>query len=404
MTLTIPTNWRDDFLDSVDLSCVKAVYGKLPSDSVGGGRASAALSPVSKASARAHIREIRSRGIQFNYLLNATCMDNLEFTRSGRKRIRALLDWICESGADTVTLALPQLVALVKQKYPTLAVSVSTNVMVDNLERVRYWEEFGVDQITLSYSDVNRDFAELKRIAEHATCDIQLICNLICRRHCPFQAAHANFHSHASQSGHVSGGLPIDYCCLFCLIRIFSDPSEIMRSGWVRPEDLRVYEDVGIHSFKLVERGLNTPDIARIVGAYTARRYDGDFLDLIPTLSKYRYITEPLTGHLAKRFFSLTKARPFAMLREARKLRELTTRKAFADSFGLHVDNRKLDGFIERFRDQSCRSTVCEECRYCDGYAREAITVLGDDKEREETLALLTGFFEQLTAGDLFEP
>jgi collagenase-like PrtC family protease len=403
MELTIPTNWSKDFLDSVDLSRVSEVYGKLPSDAVGGGRASAVFKSVSKAAARDQIRAIRARGIRFNYLLNATCMDNLEFTRAGRKRLRALLDWICESGADSVTLALPQLVALVKKQYPQLRVSVSTNVMVDNLERVRYWEEFGVDQITLSYSDVNRDFAELKRIADHAKCDIQLICNLICRRHCPFQAAHSNFHSHASQSGHVNKRFPVDYCCLFCLIRIFSDPSEIMRSGWIRPEDLKAYEAIGIHRFKLVERGMNTADVVRIVGAYTARHYEGNFLDLIPSLGKYRYITEPSLWHFAKHFFSFTKARPLRLIREASKLSALTRNKAFADSFGLYVDNRELDGFIEHFRRQSCRSTVCEECRYCAAFANKAIKTKGDPGERQKILDALTHFFDELTTGSLFE-
>lgn len=169
----------------MELSSVTEIYGKLPSDFIGGGRASVLLKKLPLARFKEHIREISKRGIIFNYLLNAACLCNKEFSIKEHKEICKLLDLISEHEIPMVTVGLPQIVMLIKSKYPCLKISVSTNCMVDNLERVKYWEEHGADQITISYTDLNRDFKELDRMTKHAKCELQTICNFICRKHCP---------------------------------------------------------------------------------------------------------------------------------------------------------------------------------------------------------------------------
>lgn len=397
--LAIPANWAEDFLEQVDFSAVGEVYGKLPHDEVGGGRASVLFLPVSRRFAARQIGAIRARGMRFNYLLNATCLDNREFSRAGRNRIRRLLDWISEAGADTVTLGLPQLVTLVKKEYPHLRVAITTNVMADNLERVRYWEEWGADQITLSYTDLNRDFGELRRIAAHARCEIVLLCNLICRRFCPFQSLHANFHSHASQSGHGGGRFPLDFYCLHCAAHSFTEPVEILRSPWIRPEDLALYEAAGLRRFKLAERGLRTPELARIVRAYTERRYDGNLLDLIPSLSKYRFVTEASPWHWLRYYAAVHRVRAGALLRQWRRWQALRAQADFARNFGLHVDNAKLDGFLAPFQADGCRGRLCEECGHCARWAARAVRVEGDPAQREAAVRTAREFVDELATG-----
>ena len=402
MKLSIPANWQEAFFDLLDFSAVGEVYGKMPSDVVGGGRASVIFNRVPESRIREHIRRIRERGMRFNYLLNATCMDNLELTKRGYRRIRAFVDRLSGFGVDTVTVGLPFLAAVVKKHNPELRLAVTTNVMVDKLERVRYWEEFGADQITLSYSDVNRDFVELRRIAGHAVCDIQLICNLFCRRHCPFQVLHSNFHSHASQSRHTNRGFPIDFHNLFCMARVFSNPMEIMRSCWIRPEDLRFYEEIGIDRFKLTERGMNTVDLARIVAAYTARRYDGNLADMLPSMSKYEYITNPKAGHLARYFLKPSRIRLRKTIPLFSSLYGLRTKPGYFKSLGVYVDNNRLEGFIRQFAEDRCRGRECEECGWCRQWGDCAITALGEPDEREEVLGLLRRIVDSLVAGDVF--
>ncbi|MCK5686253.1 U32 family peptidase [bacterium] len=402
MKLTIPANWQEDFFDKIDFSKVHEVYGKLPGDFVGGGRASVIFNKVPLSTFKNHVLKIKEMGISFNYLLNATCLDNLEFTRNGNKQIRKLMDMICNAGVDTITLALPQLVKMIKKAYPHLKVSISTNNMVDNIERVRYWEEFGIDKITLSYTDVTRNFKELKRIVKYKKCDVQLICNLMCRRHCPFQQLHSNFHSHASQTSHVNKRLPIDYYCIFCIARIFTDPIEIIRSNWIRPEDLHIYEEIGIDQFKLTERGLNTPDLAKIVSAYTNRSYDGNLFDLIPSMSKYKYITDPKPAHFLKYFSSLTKLKQSTLFKTIKTLLNMRELKDFYSNFGVSIDNKKLDGFLEYFKENPCSNTICEECKYCDKWAEKAVTVCDNADDRIKALKHINTILDDLTSGIMY--
>jgi collagenase-like PrtC family protease len=300
MRLSIPTNWADDFFEKVDLSAVTEIFGKLQSDYIGGGRASVLLKKLPLSRFKEHVKEISKRGIVFNYLLNATCMCNKEFSIKGHREICKLLDFISEHEIPMVTVGLPQIVMLIKSKYPHLKVSVSTNCLVDNLERVKYWEEHGVDQITISYTDLNRDFKELERMTKNAKCELQTICNFICRRHCPQQFFHGAYNSHASQTGTMNDILPIDFYLLTCITRFFTNPYEIIRSSFIRPEDLKYFEKIGLDKFKLGERGINTEDLANIVSAYTNRSYDGNLIDLVPTMSKYKIVSEPSVWHMIK--------------------------------------------------------------------------------------------------------
>ncbi len=402
MKLTIPANWQDDFFDKIDFSKVVEIYGKLPGDFIGGGRASVIFNDVSNSRFKEHVLEIKNKGLSFNYLLNATCLDNLEFTRKGNRKIRKLLDVICNAGADYVTVALPQLIPMIKDKYPELKISVSTNNMVNNLERVRYWEEFGVDKITLSYTDVNRNFKELKRIVKYKKCEVQLICNLVCRRHCPFQQLHSNFHSHASQTSHVNKRLPIDYYCIFCIARIFTNPDEIIRSGWIRPEDLHIYEDIGIDNFKLTERGLNTNDLSKIVKAYSERSYEGNFLDLFPSMSKYKYISTPRKWHFLKYFLKVTKVKVSTVRKLLKNMLDMRDLRDFYNNFGIYIDNKKLDGFIDYFVNNSCSNTVCEECKYCDEWSEKAICVLNNELDRQKAIKNINNILDILTTSALY--
>lgn len=400
MKLSIPTNFDDDFFDRVDLSAVAEIFGKLDHDAVGGGRSSSVFHRLPRRRFQAHVREITRRGIAFNYLLNATCMNNREMTRKGHREIRKLLDFIQESGCAMVTVGLPQLIELIKAKYPALKVSVTTNVMADCLERVRYWEELGADQITVSYADLNRNFKELRRIMRYAKIEVQTIANLVCRRHCPYQTLHGNYHSHASQTGNTEG-YAMDYYCNTCIARFFTDTTDIIKSGWIRPEDLHYYEALGMRKIKLVERGITTEALARIVKAYTEQRYDGNFFDLLPSMSKYKVIVKSGPLHALRHFVKPGKVNLRRLWPLVAELERLKDYPEYYTAMGVYMDNRTLDGFLDRFLEKSCGDTVCEECNYCAAWAKKAITRSspppGFNPPEETMRKITTGF----ATGDL---
>lgn len=94
--------------------------------------------------------------------------------------------------------------------------------------------------------------------------------------------------------------LPIDFYLLTCITRFFTNPYEIIRSSFIRPEDLIHFENIDMDKFKPGERGINKDNLSRIVTAYTNRSYDGNLIDLVPTMSKYKIVSEPSLWHMIK--------------------------------------------------------------------------------------------------------
>lgn len=90
MRLTVATNFEPDLVGTLRGYLVYELFGKLPGDSLGGGRASYMLSPLSKRALAAHVEEAHQNGIRFNYLLkcdlmllvNTNCLQSCPFSQA----------------------------------------------------------------------------------------------------------------------------------------------------------------------------------------------------------------------------------------------------------------------------------------------------------------------------------
>ncbi len=85
--LSVATNFDPLLVESMRKYPVVELFGKLREDAVGGGRAPYQLAPVTRKRLEEHVRHARRAGIEFNYLLNASCLGNREITREGQKEI-----------------------------------------------------------------------------------------------------------------------------------------------------------------------------------------------------------------------------------------------------------------------------------------------------------------------------
>ncbi|HKK43253.1 MAG TPA: U32 family peptidase, partial [Bacteroidales bacterium] len=162
MNLRLAFNWDKNLLDNIKELPVKSMFGIMPSDIVGGGRPTAALRNISKDDATDLIREIRSKGISFNYLLNAVCLDNKEFTKEWTEELVKHLDWLVSCGVDALTVSIPYLIQFIKKNYPDFRISTSIFDRISTVERARYFEDLGADDIVLD-PNINR---ELKLIGK----------------------------------------------------------------------------------------------------------------------------------------------------------------------------------------------------------------------------------------------
>lgn len=405
MRLSVATNFQPDLIEGVAGYPVYELFGKLPADPLGGGRASYMLTPVSRRRLAAHVGHAHRRGLRFNYLLNAACLDNREWTRKGQREIRRLLDWLAELGVDAVTVALPYLLDLIKRCYPQFQATVSVFAGVDCVEKAKAWEALGADCITLESLAVNRRFPLLASLRRSVTCDLMLLANTNCLEGCPFARAHMVALSHASQAGHPSRGFLVDYCFLRCTRMKLIDPVHYIRSDWIRPEDLGAYEALGYDRFKLAERDAPTEVLLRRVRAYSERRSEGNLLDLVQGWAFSRG-PEPSRRFRGGLFWSLrTFLRPWIAnplrLRKIRRLAELQGMLTpLRRDPPVVVDNRALDGFLDLFRAGDCAARDCEGCRYCHRAAERAVRI--DPEFRREVLALYDEVLEELQSGAMW--
>ena len=82
----------DDLIHHLVEYNVEEVFGKLPRDFVGGGRAAYTLPQVTKRQIRSYVNKLHKSGIKFDYTLNGISVGNHEFTKGALR-----VNW-CELG------------------------------------------------------------------------------------------------------------------------------------------------------------------------------------------------------------------------------------------------------------------------------------------------------------------
>jgi len=159
---------------------------------------------------------------------------------------------------------------------------------------------------------------------------------VVCILHCSLRNFHIQAISHSGRAQQL--GAYVDYSLMWCTSEKTRDPGLMLKSPWIRPEDLSVYEAMGYDEFKLAGREMDRPWVERVARAYAARRHDGDLNQLI---------------------LGFDQMEPFG-------------------NVPVRIDNRKLDGFIDFFHKKHDCRLGCRDCHYCDDWVETAVSFEGD--------------------------
>jgi collagenase-like PrtC family protease len=388
MKLSVAANYDLELVPRLATYPVVEVYGKLPGDVVGGGRPSYMASPLTARDLAAYVAALKRHDIEFNYLLNSSCLGNREWSRAWQKKLLRLLDQLGKMGVRRLTVSTPYLLERIKATFPEFHVKAGVYAQIDTPRRARFWRDLGVDALTLESFSINRDFATLGAIRDAVDCDLQLIANHPCLPNCAMQPYHQNGFAHASNGSHR---LFIDYCFLYCTRRRLEDPSLLIKAGWIRPEDIAFYEAMGFEHFKLLERGIPSTELIKRVDAYSSRTSGDNLADLI---LPYGFKQPPKKPHLwlLRHFFRPRQANPMKL----RPLYSMLRRQGmlFAiDRNPFRIDSARIPpDFIDGFDSRRCAVLDCADCGYCEEVAAEAVTI--DPifrKEQQHALAEATG-------------
>jgi collagenase-like PrtC family protease len=388
MKIRLGANWDFSSLAALKGTSVDALFGKLPFDVVGGARPGFVLPQVDRKYVERYIQACHEKGLEFSYLLNAPCLGNLQYSKKGYGQLIELLQWIDESAADSVTIGIPYLIDLVRKRFPRFKVKVSTTARVNTVRKALQYEDMGVEEIIID-EHINREFKTLEAIRKAVKCNLELIVNNICLWQCPYNYEHVNHDGHASREGEEEDYCYLQYPGYLCLYRKLTDPVELLKSPWIRPEDIPHYENLGYDHFKITERFKRTSLLLEHVRAYENRRYQGNLLDLFTLPRKGAFTPVHLEYFIKPEHVNIMK------ISELEKVFDLEVREL------IQLNNQKLDGFIEYFKKNDCNRISCSDCRYCERIFEKVAVVNEEGVKR--AAQRVRDFSDKLLSGEIFE-
>ncbi len=382
--LCVPGRFEMELLDKLEplqeeTGRIHEVYGSLSRSIVGSGRPARRLAQQGGEPTFDDVRSFTERAhgsdIRVNYLLNAITLNHNEYTHSGRQELVDYISQVQDTGVDMVTIAVPYLIELVREKFPDLPVCISVVCEIATVQSMRLFEGYGAERIHFA-EECNRDLDLLGEMVKKTESDVSLVVNNGCLRFCPHRVYHHSLCTQGSQSDKPMDGY-VDYPLLKCSIERARNPAEILRSPWIRPEDLSFYEGrFGIELFKIAGRQLPLELNVNTIQAYARQAYEGNFMDLLATPAA-NFAKHPMTAAIA-----------------AERGPERFTPPPY------NFDNSKLGQLTKTLHARGGCGAVrdCEECRLCDELLPD---VLAQDPvaERIEHAAVLEGLIDELASG-----
>jgi collagenase-like PrtC family protease len=386
MELVLATNFDDALLGRVSDLPVSTYFGGFPLSLTGAGRPPFILPDVDREDVRRHVTAIHRGGREFYATLNSSDLGLQEYRPGYLEAFLGEVGELLDLGVDGFVIAIPALVEAVHHAYPDVPISVSSFARIRSVSQAEYFLRLGADTVILE--EGNRDFPLIRGLVR-AGARVEVLTNQTCIRECPFRAHHLNTSSLCSQPG--GGRLWFEFPILECGLEVVRDPRKLISSIWVRPEDLPVYEEAGVHRFKISGRNRSTEWLVRVAQAYTDRRYHGNLLDLL----SFVQIKGPSNA-------LSTLARQGVALNVVEPLRE-----AFAGLGDVVIDNDAFPaGFLRRIAATDCGHRTCEECGYCGGVAEKVVRIRGSPPSKyrppnplPSTEGLLEAFGKSPTRG-----
>jgi len=240
------------------------------------GRSATAIPTVDSARLRTFIAELRELEVRFNYVMNFTTLSNSELLKSTRVEFLEHVERLVDMGVGKFTVTMFTLLPLVNAVEGDFEIAVSTIADVRNPSGLEFITALDKVRHVCVPESLNRDLPRLRRMTEACPgVSFSAIVNTNCVLECMTRWQHYGYLS----SKHVGGCDPFMAACALPRLR---NPDEILRSPWIRPEDLGKYVERGISLFKVAGRGLveRGADFPRMLAHYADGCFEGDLMAL----------------------------------------------------------------------------------------------------------------------------
>ena len=253
---------------------IREIYLSVPQEYSGSGRI---IEEIETNKFLETIENIHKEGLRVNLVLNSTC-EGAEwyFSEVINKKIDFLNRMHNTYGVEAVTIANPLYIQEISRLLPDIEICASVLCDIDSVQKAQYFKKAGANTITPDVN-INRNLPLLKTIKKTTNLQIKLMANEGCLHKCPLRKFHFNYISHQSKElTPIKGDAFFANCTRISL----NDNTQILKSGWIRPEDLPQYSEV-TNYFKIAGRSRPKSHVVRTVRAYLEQRWDGDLLDIL---------------------------------------------------------------------------------------------------------------------------
>ena len=254
---------------------IKSVYGSARIGTIGQARYSEKIPKLEIEELQNFVEKIHNLKIKFHYTINSPWTDLKERKSQYKTLIIDDFKKLIDIGIDSFIIANPYLISLVKEKFPYIEIIASINFQTTTAYKFKSLLDYGCNSVVLD-RPVNRNIAFLRKLKEYAD-KYSLLVNSTCLFDCPLQQYHANENGYFS-SGNFENIEKKEYCVNYCLPLIEKNPENILKSTWIRPEDISKYEKIGVRNFKIQGRTLEPEILLNLIKAYLKRKTPNDDL------------------------------------------------------------------------------------------------------------------------------
>ena len=227
----------------------------------------------------ADIAMLSAAGLDLNLLFNATCYGANSQSKAFFDGVGNTVDYLTRYNLTSVTTTSLLIARFLQENFPQLDVRASVNMCIGTEEGFDYVKDY-FDSFYLK-RELNRDFRAIRQLK--AWCDdngkaLYGLANSGCLNHCSAHTFHDNLVSHEQEISKMDNGYAFEGVCRAFL----KDPANhykiVDRTGFIRPEDVTLYEGL-FPALKLATRV--SPNPLRILNAYTSQHYRGNMLELL---------------------------------------------------------------------------------------------------------------------------
>lgn len=281
-----------------------------------------------------HFTQAKKLGIKTSFLFNSPCTGNKEFEKEGMLEIRDIAKFVNRYHVDFITLSQPFLIPVIRKLCPDTKIKISSHYNCNNIGKFEFLlDTLNVDVLIVSQF-ANKNFKLLREVTKRWDPGrFEIMCTYPCVSNCPYRLWHAQFVGHGNN---LTGEDYIPKEIYPCTFDIIHNLNIAISAAFIRQEDLKFYQELGINKFKIGERKDTSENNINTI-KYYLNQMEPDFV-------------------------------PPSLFRR------------FIDTIFEKIDLKAMDGFYEKFYNEECDGMKfnCNDCNHCLDYGEKVFKYKDD--------------------------